>query len=655
MTKQPKRRPENVKNVQPGLHESHISGKSVSEKSGFSVRNQLIVLIFLCFVFYGNTIGNGYAFDDTMAIVNNEYVQQGVSGIPKILSSDAYQSYLEHKGGGNQLGGGRYRPLSIVTFAIEQQFMGTEEPGTLQGQLSAAAEQSRDERIAGDMHTRHFINVVLYACAVAAVFLLLLSVLPVSLPYLPFVVSLLFLAHPIHTEVVANVKSRDEILSILFISLTLLHYAAYYRSKDKRNLLLSLCCFFAALLSKEYAVTLVFLLPLFHFVFLDNKLKQYLPTFLPFLVPLGLYLLMRLASVSGPAEGAEKNIMNYPYLYATASQKIATECLVLLQYLKLLVYPHPLLADYSFAQIPYTSFADPLVWLSICIYASGIAAMVALIRRRHFAGFALAFYFANLALVSNFLFNIGAPMGERLVFHSSLGFVLLAGWGIYQLTEKMKSQPARNYVLASILSVVLLGSWVKTTARNKNWENNETLFLHDVQTAGNSVLVNNDAAAACMAEARKNKDTATRNQWFAKAIVYFDVAIKINHGYTLAYLNRGLCYFNSGNPARALQDWDSVRVKNPAQQNLSKYMGIAARFFLSRGVHDAQMGNTELALSEINKALDAAPDFSDAWYNLGLIYAQKNELNDARTALQKALQFNPGHKDAIQMLQRIKQ
>ena len=639
------------KSIAPALPIGDFPPKSVMPviNKWLSVRNQLFLLIALCFVFYGNTLQHGYAFDDTMAIVDNEYVQQGVSGIPKILNSDAYQSYLEHKGGGNQLSGGRYRPLSLITFAIEQQFMGTHDPDELHKQRSAAEENAWEQEKSQQMHFRHFVNVALYAALVCSIFCLLLLIVPTTMDLLPFVVSLLFLVHPIHTEVVANVKSRDEILSLLFICLNFIFYLKHFRTSDKKHLILSLVCFFCALLSKEYALTMIVLLPVFHFSFLapDHR-KKSMKLFL-FAIPLTLYMMVRMNAVSGPVDGAEQNVMNNPYLYATWIQKIASEIDVLLRYLRLLCFPHPLMADYSYAQIPYTGFANPVVWVSILINATGIFAMVALLRKRHFVGFALAIYFSNIALVSNFFFNIGAPMGERLVFHSSLGFVIVIGWLLVTGKEKYLKPAIGNMVLVASLLVVTLCCCAKTISRNADWKDNETLFLHDVQLAPNSVLMNNDAAAACMSEAKSNHDTVIRNQWFAKAIGYFDRALRIHPRYTLAYVNRGLCYFNSGNPSKALQDWDTARVQNPDMQNLHRYMGIAGKYFLSHGIKDAQTGNNDQAIVEIKCALDAVHDFSDAWFHLGLVYRNTNRIEESRDALQKALQYNPGNKEAQQV------
>jgi protein O-mannosyl-transferase len=55
-----------------------------------------------------------------MVIHHNVYMHQGISGIPEILSKDSYQGFFDKQNASSPLAGGRYRPLSIVTFAIEQ-------------------------------------------------------------------------------------------------------------------------------------------------------------------------------------------------------------------------------------------------------------------------------------------------------------------------------------------------------------------------------------------------------------------------------------------------------------------------------------------------------------------------------------------------------
>src|SRR6266480_1449337 len=91
------------------------------------VKMQSVVLAVLGLIFYANSFTNLYAFDDGIVIQKNNYVQEGFRGIPRIFASDVYQSFYAQMGAEQQLSGGRYRPLSVATFALEQQLFGSKE------------------------------------------------------------------------------------------------------------------------------------------------------------------------------------------------------------------------------------------------------------------------------------------------------------------------------------------------------------------------------------------------------------------------------------------------------------------------------------------------------------------------------------------------
>ena len=631
--------------------------ENVAKFSIMDFKFQAVFLSLIAFVFYFNTLNHEYAFDDTMAIVDNDYVQQGVAGIPKILTTDAYQSYLEHQHGANQLAGGRYRPLSLITFAIEQQILGTantEENTSSQAENSKAIQAEKEIKLVHDMHLRHWVNVALYIITIAVLLYFLRNIVFPEAPVIAFVATLLFCIHPIHTEVVANVKSRDEILSLLFILLTFIKTHKFIVTRQRKDLVWAATCFFGALLSKEYAATLILLLPLSIYIFNKQGIGNSFRLCWPMLIPLVIYCLLRFSSVTEMSKGADLNIMNNPYLNASVSQKLASEIAVLLRYIKLLFYPHPLVADYSFAQIPYTDFANPEVWISLLIYIVLLIALVYFYFKKSRLCFVIAFYLLNLVLISNLLFNIGAPMGERLIFHSSMGFCIALGWLLTKASEFIKPNAIANGVLALCLLFITVLSGYTTINRNKDWKNNETLFLHDVNYASNSVLVNIDAAASCMKLAKQNTDTTARKEWFSKAINYFSKALSIYPKYGIAYVNRGLCYFNSGIPDKALADWDSARVLDPALNNLAKYLAIAGKFYMGRAMRSVKDNNPNEAISAFKKALDAAPDSPEILFNLGIAYLTIGKFDDAKTALEKALQFSPGNAQILNALEAVK-
>src|SRR5438477_1936557 len=115
------------------------------------LKTQCLVLVGLGLILYANTFTNRYAFDDGIVIQKNQYVQEGLAGIPKIFASDVYASFYALMGVEQQLSGGRYRPLSIATFALEQQLFGSKE----------SVKPADDVAM-----VRHVVNVALYILSV---------------------------------------------------------------------------------------------------------------------------------------------------------------------------------------------------------------------------------------------------------------------------------------------------------------------------------------------------------------------------------------------------------------------------------------------------------------------------------------------------------
>ena len=412
----------------------------------------LIVLFIITFLPYSNTFNHQYALDDGMVILNNEYVLKGSSGITEIFSNDMLESYYRRMGSNGRLTGGRYRPLSIATFAIEQEFIGTRDsinfsPGEWDKNFNGIKEPKEDiyrdgiydqkDAMAEGFGLRHFVNVLLYAFCICLIYLLMIKVVFKGNWILGSIVSLLFAFHPIHTEVVANVKSRDEILSLIFILLTTISTHHFYKSNNIKYLIFAGISFLMALFSKEYAIVLFLLLPISIYLF-EEKLEK--RKFGKGILVLGsaflIYVLMRLqiAPFFKTDIGVESEILNNPYLLATPNQALATKFFVLIKYFSLLIFPIPLISDYGYNSIPYIEISNHLFLISIVFHIGLVIFLIRFLKKRNWLAFPIAFYLLNLILISNLIgFNLGATMGERLIFHSSLGFSMLLGYGFYKI------------------------------------------------------------------------------------------------------------------------------------------------------------------------------------------------------------------------------
>ncbi|MBK8806067.1 MAG: hypothetical protein IPO21_05220 [Bacteroidales bacterium] len=182
--------------------------------------SQLIILISV-FIIYGNTLRNEYALDDAIVITQNDFTKEGFSGIGKHLSNESFTGFFKEEK--KLVSGGRYRPLSFITFSLEYEFFG-ENP-----------------------HVSHFINIVLYILLSLLIFKILLLLFKeenqVWYKRISFWATMLFVFHPIHTEVVANIKGRDEILTFLG-ALAALYVAILYVKASKPKMQKTSCLMF---------------------------------------------------------------------------------------------------------------------------------------------------------------------------------------------------------------------------------------------------------------------------------------------------------------------------------------------------------------------------------------------------------------------------
>ncbi len=640
----------------------------------YDFKVQAIIVALLAFVFYINTYFNEFAHDDGIVMIKNEYVQEGFAGMKGIFTKDAYASYYRQLNTVNQLSGGRYRPLSIATFAVEQQFFGAipedKVDSVLKQSMSYGLRGPGEKKLVSDMHVRHLFNVFWYmACAVVLLYFLRYIVFR-SNPILALLAAVIFTIHPIHTEVVANVKSRDEIMSLIFICLTFILAFKYDEKKQIGYLAGAMLSFFLAFLSKEYAITIVALLPLSFYLFKDYSLPKSIKVVLPYLAVVVLYLLIRVKIAILTAEldtsdmsigeiidafkstgtNADKEVLNNPYYYASGIQKVATEISTTLNYLKLLIWPNPLSADYSYNSIPYSDFSDPKVWLSIIVHLTiiGATCFYAFVRKTHkvlvFAG---AFYMLHLLLVNNLIFNIGATMGERLIFHSSVGFAIVIAVLLYKMYEQIKPENLGRMVTAGLLGVIIILSAYKTISRNADWKNDNTLFTQDIKVVPNSVLVNGNVAAASITMADFEKDSVKKDKYLHDAIGLLNKAIAVHPGFVAGFLNKGIAYYKLGQMDSAEICMDSVQANYPNYPSLKTLYSLLGEYHMRIGWNQyGRVGRYPEAIAEFNKGIRIDSTNAELWYNLGGAYYSNKQLPQAIQAWNMAIKINPNHTQA---------
>lgn len=730
----------------------------------------IIVLIIVGFILYITSLYNEHALDDGIIIHQNEYVIKGIAGIKDIMTKDAYDSFYRRMNATDQLAGGRYRPLSVVSFAIEQEIIGKYDNGQFPPNCwdyNKNGKNDPDEDINNDgvfneidcqtkgAHFRHFNNIWTFILGVVLLYLVMRNYWFREWHDLAFLSAFLFLLHPIHTEAIANVKSRDEIFSLIFVSLTFLYSHKYIYSRKMLDVFLAALMFFLALLSKEYAVVLLGLIPIAFYVLnkvdinieslikpaivfvifsgLMIALKWYQKSFgtLPFIyagVVLLLfnkdlklknintlmiwlygaflfYLGMRLNAVVLKPGVPDTEILNNPYLLASGEQKFFTKAYVLLIYIMKLLWPHPLSSDYSYNTIEYRNLLSWDAWLSIILHITLAYLGLKLVLKRHILGFAIALYFAFLLMVGNIIMDIGATMGERLIFHSSIGFSIACAWFILKGLDKLNwSLSLKRVSLFAFLLPVSLLYGAKTWERNWAWKNDITLFIGDVEHKPHSVLVLGNAGArwidladtkyfvrepyglylkeglpfstfkeemlkfkvkeselkdGCNKDAIILPDTGTsqklttREKCLYKGIGYLKHATELHPRYVNGYLNLGLAYYKLRRDREALFFWKHAEKLYPNNPYLRNYYIVFYNDLLNRGYQKSLRGRHDSAVIELNKCIILDKFNPEGWYSLGAAYFNIRNYRRAYKCWKRCLELKPDHQMANQAIKNI--
>jgi len=617
--------------------------KTVQKKIKAPGTNKMFlgILFALAFILYGNTLGHQYAFDDSIVITENAFTKKGFAGIGDLMTRDFFEGIY---GKSTELTGGRYRPLSLAMFAVEYGLFG-ENP-----------------------FMGHLINVLLYGLTLMLLFIVLQQCFNTR-SIIPYITTLIFAVHPIHTEVVANIKSRDEILCFLFLLISMYSLFKLIDTKDSGKWMgIGIGSFFLGLLAKETAITYLPVFPLFIYFFRPKAIPDGVRKGLIFFAPAVLYLLIRFALVGMPGGADSTDIMENPYVNSSFNEKYATIFYVLLKYFSMLILPHPLTCDYSYNQIPFVGWSNIFVILSVLFHFGIGIFMVLKMKSKSLLALCILLYLAPLSITSNFFFNIGAPMGERFLYIPSFGFCLLLAYGISKLLKvsELTTNWKSNYALIGVVGVLLVAGSLKTIVRNIDWYDNFTLFAKDVETSSQS------------AKMQYYYGNINLKKYLAapkpENIGYLDLAekhflkgIEINPEFHHVTYNLGNVYEQRNNAPKALEYLNKTLEMYPTHINSHTLMGkVYGRllndynksvFYLEKAVYEFKedspgvlqnLGNAYAGKGDYTKAIGIFqrlikkdPNNARYYINMGITYDRLGDKAKANEAYQKARQIDP--------------
>lgn len=606
--------------------------------------NKIYIKLFLFVVsiaLYVTTLNHGFTLDDALVLTENKFTQN--ADYYALLTQDTFSGFLSESSSSDLIEGGRYRPLTLVIFAVLWQ-------------------------ISDQPFIYHLINVLLFAVTVVLIFSVvnkLLEQSKVKSVYVGAWTALLFAAHPVHTEVVNNIKSLDEILSLI---LSLLAWQFLLKHAENKSLKLShhlsvIVIFIMALMAKETAVVFLPIIGLGFYVCQQQTLKISFKRTLPLLVGLGIYLLCRTSAIGDLPSGVASNEpLNNPFLKLAGtkwvafslSEQLGTIAYVMNKYLSLMLFPLKLTHDYYPSVIPITPINAFSAVFSLLTHGLLVLLAVYGSSQRKFYGFAIGLYLIALMLFSNLIFTIGTFMAERFLYVPSLGFCMFLAWSMAKIAPQntynqfIYKHPI-SIVLHGLILIMVLFWGYKVIDRSQDWKSNLSLFKADQITSKHSAKLQNALGGELTFQSQTAEIKNTRNEqiMLEEAISHLNTAIKIHPTYALAFMIKGNALHYQGNHQQAIESYQqAIKIKpnySDARNNLQQVAAIIESQLTNQSIATTEAvaflaieeGNSEKAMLIFSQLIDQH-QLSKHYFFRGVTYANNQRYKNALHDFEKA-------------------
>lgn len=373
----------------------------------------------LAVLVYGNALRNGFVLDDRGIVLDHPLVRDPASAWRAFVSP-----YWP-----SAIGGGQYRPLGIISFALDRAIAG---PSAM---------------------WYHAVNVLWHAAATVLLWQWTRGFLA---PAGALAAAALFAVHPVHVEAVANVVGRLELMAAAFV------FAALIAHRNGSRL--APLWYALALLSKEHAVV---------FLGLALVAPRSAPRARRLWVAYGAVTLAWLALMAFVVRG-HPPVTSAVFLDRSTFERLLTVLSVVPEYLRLLAFPLHLSADYEPGVIQPASGVTAGVVLGTTLIAAYAWIAFRAWRGERVAAFALLSIPIALAPVSNVFFATGVALAERTLYLPSAGVCLLAGWMVQRAGERRMQ------------AIVVVGITLLTAGATRTWL--RTPVWHDARTFAITLL-----------------------------------------------------------------------------------------------------------------------------------------------------------------------
>jgi len=525
----------------------------------------VILVTTLGFAVYLNSLNGDFVFDDNVLVKDNIYIKNP-SRIGKLFTENIAS------------GAGRktsfYRPFQMITYMIDFSLWGLSVKGY------------------------HFTNILLHIGASLCLYWLILVLFRDRL--LSLLASVLFVAHPVHTEAVTYISGRSDMLCAVFFLLCIIFYIRSL-DRDKANYyLLALVSYILAILSRESSIILPAVLLLYHYLF---KRKPDYNKLLVILAATAFYIFLRftlLSAMMPEVSGGYSFLQRLPGFFAALSN-----------YVRLLLAPFGLHMEYG--QKVFNP-ADPQVLTGIALF---FLLFLFAFRRKNADNvtfFSVSWFFVMLLPVSN-IFPINAYMAEHWLYLPSIGFFLVLAKGLAYL---FKTGAKRNLAILSLLILTAFYSLL-TIRQNNYWGDAISFYERTLKYAPDSLKAQNNLGNAYRQKGEHQK-----------AIRCYKKLLKEDPNHAEAYYNLGLIYSTLGRKEKAAELYKKTIEIMPGHADSYNNLG---RIYV-------ETSRLQDAIRLFEKAVEANPNYVGAYTNLGNIYL-KIDTEKSIALYKKAIEIDP--------------
>jgi tetratricopeptide (TPR) repeat protein len=455
-------------------------------------------------------------------------------------------------------------------------------------------------------------------------------------PDIGLITSLLFATHPIHSEVIAVISHRKDLLALLFYLIAfILYLRGLYSSSIKKYILMfsSVVSYILAMFSKEVAaVGLPVMILVYHLCFqpagehITKFIKRYWAVGMAFIILIALFMIK--LNVFHRAFNPDNILMVTSDTTTRYLPVLYTMLKSLLTYIRLLIFPYNLFINY---EIPISmSFFEPNVILGTILLISTIIFWLKMYNKLPGICFAIAWFIVGWLPTSNILPLVQYFVAERFMYIPSVSFCVLVALGIKRLYQRYK-------ILSITILFILIIIYIPITIeRNADWNN-----MYSLRTDWcNKILQQNPDSID--ARFRLGVIYSTKGQHH-KAISEFKRIIELAPEFVEAYNCLAIEYQHIKEYSKALDIYKKLLEIAPYPAKIHNNMGI---IYEKQGYYDS-------ALAEYKMAIILDAKFVKPYYNIGLIYEKKKQYNSAITHYKQAIHINNTYSKAYEALARI--